>query len=80
MNALNGNAHDSWWENYNSEQQRREKRVMKWSEYPLGTKAPATGGGSWTKVYGGWKWGSLTGGGGVFPTPGGDNDGTVIMP
>jgi|694.fasta_scaffold00471_13 hypothetical protein len=79
--ALSAGARGSaWWESYESEQRRRVKRTMKWSDYPIGTKAPAIGGGSWTRVERGWKWGELTGGGGVFPTPGGDADGTVIMP
>ena len=73
-------AGSAWWESYESEQRRRVKRTMEWSDYPIGTKAPAHGGGSWTRVKHGWKWGSLTGGGGVFPTPGGDADGTVITP
>ena len=73
-------ACSAWWENYKSEQRRRVKQTQPWNTYPLGTKAPAIGGGSWTRVEHGWKWGSLTGGGGTFPTPGGDNDGTVIMP
>lgn len=43
---------------------------------PLGTKAPATGGGHWVKVARGWKWFN----GDTFPTVGGDWDGTLIPP
>lgn len=43
---------------------------------PLGTKAPAVGGGHWVKVAAGWQWFN----GGTFPTPGGDWDGTLAYP
>ena len=39
-----------------------------WSEYPIGTKAHAVGGGHWAKIKAGWKWK----GGATFPTPGAD--------
>lgn len=44
------------------------KRDRPWSDYPIGTKAHALGGGHWERVASGWKW--L--GGCTFPTPGGD--------
>ncbi len=47
---------------------------------PIGTKAAAIMGGCWTKVKHGWKWGKLDGGGGVYPSPGGDWDGNLIYP
>jgi hypothetical protein len=43
---------------------------------PLGTKAPAIGGGHWVKVQHGWKWFN----GSTFPRPGGDWDLTLIYP
>jgi hypothetical protein len=46
------------------------------SEYPLGTKARAIGGGHWVKVERGWKWFN----GSTFPRPGGDWDGCVEIP
>lgn len=39
-----------------------------WSQYPIGTKAFASGGGHWTKTVRGWQWFS----GASFGTPGGD--------
>ena len=59
------------------ESTRRERR-HEWREYPLGTKAHSITGGAWTRVERGWKWGSLDGIGGVFPTPGGDAIGKCI--
>lgn len=43
---------------------------------PLGTKAPAIGGGHWVKVAAGWQWHN----GNTFPAPGGDWDGTLAYP
>lgn len=43
---------------------------------PLGTKAPAIGGGYWLKVADGWKWFN----GDTFPSPGGDWDRTLVLP
>lgn len=43
---------------------------------PLGTKAPAIGGGHWLKTERGWKWCT----GATFPAPGGDWDGRLIPP
>lgn len=54
-----------------------QRRTKPWSKYPMGTKALATMGGSWIKVERGWQWGTT---GGVFPTPGGDSNGKVIVP
>lgn len=51
-------------------------RDRPWWHYPTGTKAPAHGGGHWTRETGGWKWCT----GDVFPTPGGDNMDQVILP
>lgn len=51
-----------------------------WHEYPVGTKAPAIMGGHWYRTATGWKWNGPFGSGGDFPTPGGDNDGTVVLP
>lgn len=51
-----------------------------WSEYPIGTIAPAITGGHWFKTEYGWKWNGPHGSGGTFPTPGGDARGTVILP
>jgi hypothetical protein len=45
-------------------------------DYPLGTKAYASGGGYWIKVKLGWKWHS----GATFPEPGGDWNGFVSVP
>jgi len=39
-----------------------------WSQYPIGTKAYASGGGYWEKNKHGWRWCT----GSTFPTPGGD--------
>lgn len=44
---------------------------------PIGTEAPAVGGGCWTKTKRGWQWGFS---GGTFPTPGGDWNGELIAP
>jgi hypothetical protein len=43
---------------------------------PLGTRAPAIGGGYWERVRNGWKWCT----GSTFPRPGGDWDGRLIPP
>lgn len=43
---------------------------------PLGTKAPAIGGGHWVKVATGWRWWC----GDTFPRPGGDWDGSLQYP
>ena len=43
---------------------------------PLGTKAPASGGGHWTRVERGWKWCT----GSTFPRPGGDWTGKLLPP
>lgn len=43
---------------------------------PIGTKAPATMGGAWTRTELGWKWD----GGSTFPRPGGDWNGELIAP
>jgi len=51
--------------------------TMKWSEYPIGTKAKALMGGYWIKNERGWKW---CNNGGTFPTPGGDATGEVCLP
>ncbi len=53
---------------------------MDWRHYPVGTKAPAIMGGHWYRVERGWKWNGPNGSGDTFPTPGGDADGTVILP
>lgn len=47
-----------------------------WSEYPVGTKAYAIGGGYWERVNNGWKWCT----GSTFPRPGGDNNGFITLP
>lgn len=48
---------------------------------PVGTKAPAFGGGAWCKMKsGGWKWNGPSGFGGTFPSPGGDWDGRLHVP
>lgn len=53
---------------------------MSWEERcnaaPIGTKAPAIGGGYWIKVKLGWKWTN----GATFPCPGGDWTGELIPP
>ncbi len=43
---------------------------------PLGTKAPSLRGGHWLRVKHGWQWGT----GDVFPTPGGDWNGQLLLP
>lgn len=48
-----------------------------WTDYPIGTKAKAIGGGYWLKTSKGWSW---NGSGSSFPTPGGDNSGEVLIP
>lgn len=58
----------------------RTRKDRPWSEYPVGTKAPAIMGGRWYRTERGWKWNGPDGSGGTFPTPGGDSDGTVILP
>lgn len=47
-----------------------------WSEYPIGTKAKANGGGYWIKNERGWQWCT----GDTFPSPGGDASGEVWIP
>jgi hypothetical protein len=47
---------------------------------PIGTTAPADGGGRWYRVAHGWKWNGPDGNGGVFPRPGGDWNGKLIAP
>lgn len=51
---------------------------MTWEERckaaPIGTKAPAIGGGYWIKTRDGWKWHN----GATFPCPGGDWTGELI--
>ena len=49
----------------------------KWKDYPVGTKAYALMGGCWTKTDRGWRWGTN---GGVFPTPGADALGDIVLP
>lgn len=44
---------------------------------PIGTKAPAVGGGNWHKTERGWQWGVN---GSTFPRPGGDWTGELIEP
>ena len=43
---------------------------------PIGTKAPAIGGGHWLRTERGWKWCT----GATFPRPGGDWTGYLIAP
>jgi hypothetical protein len=43
---------------------------------PLGTRAPAIGGGYWERVEQGWKWCT----GATFPRPGGDWNGMLFPP
>jgi hypothetical protein len=43
-------------------------KKMRLSDYPIGTKAHAIGGGYWIKTNRGWQWFT----GATFPTPGGD--------
>jgi len=47
---------------------------------PIGTLAPAIGGGAWCKVGSGWKWNGPDGAGSTFPRPGGDWNGNLIAP
>lgn len=49
---------------------------MTLAQAPIGTKAHAIGGGHWVKVESGWKWPS----GAIFPRPGGDWNGKLILP
>jgi hypothetical protein len=44
---------------------------------PLGTIAPAIGGGHWRRTERGWQWGTN---GSTFPRPGGDWNGDLIPP
>lgn len=43
---------------------------------PIETRAPAIGGGHWTRTERGWKWCT----GATFPQPGGDWTGALIPP
>lgn len=43
---------------------------------PTGTRAPANGGGHWTRTERGWKWCT----GATFPRPGSDWNGNLIPP
>lgn len=47
---------------------------------PLGTRAPAFNGGAWCKVESGWKWNGPDGNGSIFPRPGGDWNGDLVLP
>jgi hypothetical protein len=47
---------------------------------PIGTRAPAIGGGHWYRTAAGWKWNGPDGCGDTFPRPGGDWDGRLITP
>lgn len=47
---------------------------------PVGTRAPSISGGHWYRDERGWVWNGPTGNGGVFPTPGGDWNGTLLPP
>lgn len=47
---------------------------------PVGTLAPAIGGGRWYRTEHGWKWNGPDGYGGIFPRPGGDWTGKLIPP
>lgn len=47
---------------------------------PVGTRAPAFGGGAWYKTAHGWKWNGPNGCGSTFPTPGGDWTGKLVVP
>ena len=58
------------------EQPEQELVALTLDSAPLGTKAPAFGGGAWTKTESGWKWNS----GSTFPRPGGDWTGRLILP
>ena len=58
------------------EQPEQEPVALTLDSAPLGTKAPAFGGGAWTKTESGWKWNS----GSTFPRPGGDWTGRLILP
>lgn len=44
---------------------------------PIGTRAPASGGGAWIKTEQGWQWGTN---GSTFARPGGDWTGELIAP
>ena len=57
-------------------QPEQEPGALTLDSAPLGTKAPAFGGGAWTKTESGWKWNS----GSTFPRPGGDWTGRLILP
>jgi len=52
------------------------KKDKDWSEYPIGTKAKAIGGGYWERSDNGWKWCN----GSTFPRPGADASGFVVLP
>lgn len=52
------------------------KKDRDWSDYPIGTKAFAIGGGYWERTLRGWKWCT----GATFPSPGGDASGEVEIP
>ncbi len=47
---------------------------------PIGTLAPAIGGGHWCRVENGWKWNGPNGSGSTFPNPGGDWNGRLANP
>lgn len=51
------------------------KKDKSWRDYPIGTKAFASGGGYWVRVERGWKWCT----GDTFPQPGGDATGQIEL-
>lgn len=55
---------------------KRKSEQLTLESAPLGTKAPAIGGGHWVKVERGWKWAT----GATFPRPGGDWTGVLVPP
>jgi hypothetical protein len=56
--------------------ERRQRAILPWEEYPVGTKAMALMGGYWTRIERGWQWM----GGSIFPRPGADAFDVVLPP
>lgn len=52
------------------------KGTTVFEDAPIGTRAPASGGGHWVRVESGWKWCT----GATFSRPGGDWTGELLAP
>lgn len=50
------------------------------ADAPMGTRAPAAGGGHWYKTGRGWKWNGPGGNGSTSPRPGAEWNGRLLLP